>query len=175
MWNCIKNIITVFVTLGVFVAGIVCFTPCWTFYEMKQALDRNDADRFSKYIDYPAVRKSIRDNLRSMMQDEVNAGEDNSFVIGVENFCTSLTLTIPHLFINKITPKNVKNFIKKQENRVSNIESIFATYDFYPSYNNINQFVLTVYEKGFTCKIGELIFQKVDILTWRLVGVRFSY
>lgn len=42
-------------------------SPYWTLHRMKTAAVENDADRFSSYIDFPALRESVKSQLMVAM------------------------------------------------------------------------------------------------------------
>ena len=41
------------------------FSPYYTIYQMKKAVDRRDAKAFSQYIDFPALRQNINEQLQA--------------------------------------------------------------------------------------------------------------
>lgn len=56
-------------------------SPYWTLYRMKTAIADNDADRFSGYIDFPALRESVKGQMMVMMNKRLSRPEmaDNPF------------------------------------------------------------------------------------------------
>lgn len=61
---------------------ILCFmaiwfaSPYWTLYQIKQAIDQNQADNLSQYIDYPRVRQSLKLQIQQQLNHKL--GFDNS-------------------------------------------------------------------------------------------------
>lgn len=50
-------------------------SPYWTLHRMHTAIADKDAERFSSYVDFPAVRDSVKGQLLAMMQRQL-AGRD---------------------------------------------------------------------------------------------------
>ena len=53
-------------------------TPYLAFSAMKTAADRKDAQALSDYVDYPAVRESLKANFKAKMAGELVKGEANA-------------------------------------------------------------------------------------------------
>lgn len=49
------------------------FTPYWSVYAMKKAAERGDAETLSEYVDYPALRESIKSNLGTLLSETFGA------------------------------------------------------------------------------------------------------
>jgi hypothetical protein len=47
-------------------------SPYWTLHRMKTAIVEKDADRFSSYIDFPALRDSVKGQLMVMMNKRMS-------------------------------------------------------------------------------------------------------
>lgn len=72
-----------------FAAVAVCATlvvtsyasPYWTLHRMKIAIAEKDADRFSGYVDFPALRDSVKGQMMVMMNKRMTAPdmENNPF------------------------------------------------------------------------------------------------
>jgi hypothetical protein len=56
-------------------------SPYWTLHQMKTAIVEKDADRFSSYIDFPALRESVKGQMMVMMNERLSRPEmaDNPF------------------------------------------------------------------------------------------------
>jgi len=66
--------------LFVAVAGWYFGSPRWTLYQMQSAAETKDADRLSGYIDFPALRASLKEQMKAKMAVElVKAKDDNPF------------------------------------------------------------------------------------------------
>lgn len=47
-------------------------SPYWTLHRMKTAIVEKDADRFSSYIDFPALRESVKGQMMVMMNKRLS-------------------------------------------------------------------------------------------------------
>ena len=47
-------------------------SPYWTLHRMKTAIVEKDADRFSSYIDFPALRESVKGHMRVLMSKRMS-------------------------------------------------------------------------------------------------------
>ncbi|MDB5746511.1 MAG: hypothetical protein JWP72_1359 [Massilia sp.] len=56
-------------------------SPYWTLHRMNTAIAEKDADRFSSYIDFPALRDSVKGQMMVMMNERLSRPEmaDNPF------------------------------------------------------------------------------------------------
>ncbi|EHP38684.1 hypothetical protein OR16_36242 [Cupriavidus basilensis OR16] len=48
-------------------------SPYWTLYQMRSAIETRDADKFSRYVDYPALRESLKAQLTLSLQQKLGA------------------------------------------------------------------------------------------------------
>jgi hypothetical protein len=44
-------------------------------YQMKSAIEAKDADRFSKHVDFPALRESFKSQLIAVMDRKIDASD----------------------------------------------------------------------------------------------------
>ena len=51
------------------VVAVLYFGPHWTIYRMKSAIDAKDATAFSSYVDFPALKESVKAQLMLKMND----------------------------------------------------------------------------------------------------------
>lgn len=56
--------------------GIVYGVPYWTVLQMQKAVSEGDAATFSSYVDYPALRDSVRKEVRAQMLGVLPAGDE---------------------------------------------------------------------------------------------------
>jgi len=48
------------------------FSPYYTIYQMKKAIDQRDAKAFSQYIDFPALRQNINEQLQAEVRHQLS-------------------------------------------------------------------------------------------------------
>ncbi|MGO4809423.1 DUF2939 domain-containing protein [Cupriavidus sp. 2MCAB6] len=46
-------------------------SPYWALYQMRSAIEARDADKFSRYVDYPALRESLKAQLNLSLQQKL--------------------------------------------------------------------------------------------------------
>ncbi|CAG2141311.1 DUF2939 domain-containing protein [Cupriavidus numazuensis] len=56
-------------------------SPYWTIYQMRSAIETHDAEKFSRYVDYPALRENLKGQLLSSLKGQMQspALKDNPF------------------------------------------------------------------------------------------------
>jgi hypothetical protein len=58
------------------VLGVASYlSPYWTMYQMKSAIHARDAEGFSKYVDFPALRESFKSQLMAVMDRKIDASD----------------------------------------------------------------------------------------------------
>ncbi len=74
-----KKAITVVLVVAAAVGSYA--SPYWTIYQMCSAMQARDADKFSRYVDYPALRESLKTQLIALTQSKMQSPEmkDNPF------------------------------------------------------------------------------------------------
>lgn len=55
------------------VAAASYASPYWTLYQMRAAIQAHDADKFSRYVDYPALRENLKEQLTASLQQKLSA------------------------------------------------------------------------------------------------------
>ncbi|MDW3683020.1 DUF2939 domain-containing protein [Cupriavidus sp. CV2] len=53
------------------VAATSYASPYWAIYQMRSAIEARDADKFSRYVDYPALRESLKAQLTLSLQQKL--------------------------------------------------------------------------------------------------------
>ena len=63
----------------IFVVGFLFAAPYITVFQMKSAAEKHDGEVLSKYIDFPVLRESLKDQMNVMFEKEMpEEEEDNS-------------------------------------------------------------------------------------------------
>lgn len=75
--------ITIFFSLIILCfAAIFYATPYWTLYQIKQAVDQNNAEALSSYIDYPSLRNNLKPQIQQQIQHKLGVDHpDNQIEI----------------------------------------------------------------------------------------------
>ena len=56
--------------LVLLIAGWWFASPYWVLYQVKQAVEENQLGKLSSYIDYPAVRQSLKSQLSQYLEQK---------------------------------------------------------------------------------------------------------
>jgi len=62
--------------------GWYAASPYLAFHQMRAAAERKDAEAFSEFIDFPAVRESLKASLTAKMMEEVGSASDDNPLAG---------------------------------------------------------------------------------------------
>lgn len=68
----------ILLTLAVLFGGSVFFSPHWHVHQMVTAAEGRDAEKFSRYVDYPALRDSLKAQFAQSV-DQQMGGDDSLF------------------------------------------------------------------------------------------------
>lgn len=74
-----KKIIGAIIALVVVICGYLYASPYLAINNIKKAAQAGDSEKVSKYIDYPSVRQSFKDQMNAMMMKEMVNQEDDGF------------------------------------------------------------------------------------------------
>lgn len=78
-----KKILGAIIALVVVICGYLYATPYIVLNSIKKAAQAGDSDTVSKYIDYPSVRQSLKDQMNAMMAKElINQDNDGFAALG---------------------------------------------------------------------------------------------
>jgi len=145
---------------------------------MKEAAENRDADRLSKYVDFLALKESLKANFNAMMATEVsNNMSDNPF----EAFGAALAAAFINPMIdNLVTPESlammmkgkkpaIENTNKKNKKDKSNTDENTETK---MNYDNFNSFIVTFKGNGSSEDPVKMIFKRHGIVSWKLTALR---
>lgn len=74
-----KKIIGAIIALAVVICGYLYASPYIAINNIKKAAQAGDSEKVSKYIDYPSVRQSFKDQMNAMMMKEMATHKDDGF------------------------------------------------------------------------------------------------
>lgn len=107
-----KILVSSGVVIAVLFAIGVYFSPHITLYQMKKAIDENDAEAFSEHVDFPALRENFKGHLLAEMGKQMNSSEmqDNPFAAFGQALAMSL---INPLIDTLISPAGVQAMMEQ--------------------------------------------------------------
>jgi hypothetical protein len=71
----LKKVVALVLLIALALAASSYFSPYFTIYAMKQAVDRRDAQALSEYIDFPALRANIDAQLQAKVRRQLSTPE----------------------------------------------------------------------------------------------------
>lgn len=74
-----KKLIGALIAIIVMICGYLYATPYLALNNIKKAAQAGDSDTVSKYIDYPSVRQSFKDQMNAKMAKEVMKQDNDGF------------------------------------------------------------------------------------------------
>ena len=74
-----KKLIGALIAIVVVICGYLYATPYLALNNIKKAAQAGDSDTVSKYIDYPSVRQSFKDQMNAMMAKELMNQDTDGF------------------------------------------------------------------------------------------------
>jgi hypothetical protein len=78
-----KTLVTMAIVIAV-VAGATSYaSPYWALYQMRTAIDARDSDKFSRYVDYPALRDDIKGQFLGAMRGKLGAQQKQDPLSGL--------------------------------------------------------------------------------------------
>jgi hypothetical protein len=74
-----KKLIGALIAIVVVICGYLYATPYLALNNIKKAAQAGDSDTVSKYIDYPSVRQSFKDQMNAVMAKELMKQDNDGF------------------------------------------------------------------------------------------------
>ncbi|MDC7808804.1 DUF2939 domain-containing protein [Sphingomonas koreensis] len=150
-------------------AGWYFASPGMTLSAMRSAAEAGNADKLAEHIDFPALRVSMKEELKAKMAAEVAKQEDNPFAaIGAAIGMGMIDGMVDGL----VTPASMRAvFSTKKEGVKGQITAIDGSKpDLSIQRDSFDQFTLLDRKEG--GKGSELIFKRHG-LGWKLSAIRF--
>lgn len=151
------------------------FTPYLTANAMRAAAEERDGEKLSGYVDFPALKESLKASFNAKLASDVVADSDASAfsALGAAMAAALLNPMIDAL----VTPESLVMMMegrkpepgKSTESEPTN-EALDA--DISMSYENMNTFVVTVIKRGGEQEPIGLVLRRDDLFFWKLSAVR---
>lgn len=149
------------------------FTPHLAVSEMKSAAKTRDAAKLSSYVNFPALKVSLKNSFNSKLAlDVMKENDGNPFASGT---------ALAALFINPmidalITPESLANLMrgdnpqrapKTEQAKSPNSDTVTSM-----SYESFDRFVVTVKKVDTTEEPISLVFDRSGMFSWKLSALR---
>lgn len=160
--------------IAIFAIGVY-FSPYLSVYNMKKAAEKQDADALSRYVDYPALRESLKANFNAMMASEITQSDNPFGALG-----TALGAALVNQMIDAfITPESLAMLIKGEEPQIGDSEKQYTEKqppkpdaETSMSYDGLNQFVVKIKDKSSSEGPIKFIYKRTGIISWKLSALR---
>lgn len=149
------------------------FTPHLAVSGMKSAAEAKDAAKLSGYVNFPALKESLKASFNAQLASEVEKEKDNPFA--------ALGGALAAAFINPmidalVTPESLAMMMKGNKPQpAENTEKTNPSdsdVDISMFYESFDRFVVTVKKKGTAEKPLGLVFNRDGLFSWKLSALR---
>jgi hypothetical protein len=150
------------------------FTPYIAVNGMKSAAEARDAAKLSSYVNFPALKESLKASFNAKLASEVTKEKN-------ENPFTPLGAMMAAAFINPlidalVTPESLAMMIKGDKplpgKNSTQTQQSNSDADIAMSYEGFDRFVVTVKKKGETGEPVALVFNRDGMFSWKLSAIR---
>ena len=157
------------------------YTPYIAVHGMKSAAEARDAARLSGYVNFPALRSSLKTSFRAKLASNAAKTRSQGFfgTLGAAIQVAFVNPVIETLYINPmidtyVTPQNLARMMKGEnpQSRKANAKSKPVEPDYFMAYESFDRFVVNVKKKGSTQKPVGLVFNRDGLFSWKLTALR---
>jgi Protein of unknown function (DUF2939) len=156
-------------------------TPYIAVYGMKSAAEARDAARLSGYVNFPALRSSLKATFHAKLVSNARKNRNNGFfgALGSALAVAFVNPVIEALYINPmidsyVRPESLARMMKgeKPQSAKGKAQSTPAEPDYSMAYESFDRFVVNVKKKGSTKKPVGLVFRREGLFSWKLSALR---
>jgi hypothetical protein len=162
------------VILAVACGGGLYASPYITLYQMYQAVERKDVQEISNYVDFPALRDSVKTNLKTVVTKET--AQSSNPILGLLGSVMGGVVLDP-VVDNLVTPSGVAALLEGQQLQLGakgskvQFEPGTGSPDVKAEYESFNQFAVTVKPKGEAIEPVTILLSR-NGFSWKISGVR---
>ena len=170
--NMNKKLIGALIAFVVVICGYLYATPYLALNNIKKAAQAGDSDTVSKYIDYPSVRQSFKDQMNAMMAKELmNQDTDGFAALGamlastmvdkiVDGFVTPEGMTL------MLKGKNLKDAEQDSRDTQTAETQEESKPEYEAGYTSMNDFEVIIKDQGQSKEVKVLMVR--DGLSWKI-------
>jgi Protein of unknown function (DUF2939) len=162
------------VILAVACGGGLYASPYITLYQMYQAVERKDVQEVSNYVDFPALRDSVKTNLKTVVTKET--AQSSNPILGLLGSVMGGVVLDP-VVDNLVTPSGVAALLEGQQLQLGakgskvQFEPGKGSPDVKAEYESFNQFAVSVKPKGEAIEPVTILLSR-NGFSWKISGVR---
>lgn len=179
-----RSIILPFSLLTVAAGAAFFFAPHYSVYMVRKSVEARDANTLSRFVDYPALRKSLKANCTALLDKKSESAA------GKEHGLKALGFALAQAFVNPVidslvTPDGIAMLLqgkkpelgrsrKHRESSASGDKAEESRTHLSMGYDGLNTFSVIVTRKDFASEPIRLIFQRYGITSWKLCAVQLE-
>lgn len=174
-----KIVILLIIVLTLSTGVAFYFTPHVVVYTMRKAAERGDANKLSAYIDYPALRESLKATCNDMIAHKTDTGDDEGLVkVFGRVFAPALVSPMIDALVKPeglaMLMKGKKPHSRNSQRRKAESSQEEDATELSMSYESFNRFVVAIRQKGSFDDPIELMYIRHGIASWKLSAVRLT-
>ncbi|GHU42272.1 membrane protein [Betaproteobacteria bacterium] len=159
-------------------------TPYFTLRSIHSAIEAQDVRALSQYVDFPALKESIKANLRVKMTEAIAQTHNNNpygNVLGAAASQLALQMVDPVLDA-ALTPESIAALLQGKNSNASGSDKRDNPLGFIASgkkserstgYQNFDTFTLTHKDKASGEELISFILKRQGLFSWKVAGVNF--
>lgn len=167
-----KKLIGALIAVVVVICGYLYASPYLALNSIKKAAQAGDSEKVSKYIDYPSVRQSFKDQMNAMMMKEMaNQKNDGFAALGAMLASTMVDkmvdgIVTPEGMTLMLQGKNLKESQQSNTPTESEANQEIQKPEYSSGYTSINDFEVLIKDQD---KAKEVKVHMVrDGLSWKI-------
>ncbi|HFX6313013.1 TPA: DUF2939 domain-containing protein [Acinetobacter baumannii] len=170
--NMNKKLIGALIAIVVVICSYLYASPYLALNNIKKAAQAGDSDTVSKYIDYPSVRQSFKDQMNAMMAKELmNQDTDGFAALGAMLASTMVDKMIdgfvtPEGMTLMLQGKDLKKSVSGGENESAEHKQEEHQPDYETSYTSFNDFQVVIKDPNKSKEVKVLMVR--DGLSWKI-------
>jgi hypothetical protein len=150
------------------------FSPQWDLYQMSSAIKHHDADAFSKKVDYPSLRESLKAQMMLAMNDQMSsAGMKGNPFAGLGQMMAAALLN--PVIDAAVSPAGVMHMfrsgsakpVKPADQDSSDPPREVKSRDYSVAYRSWDTVSVTKADQ----KSGAFIFKRAGLWSWKLAAI----
>jgi hypothetical protein len=173
----LKKTVAASIAIALLLVVASYFSPHWTIYQMRRAIEKRDYEAFSQYVDFPALRDSFRHQMTAALTGNATGGKDDDPIAAIgKGFAASLLSPMLDVMINpagviemmntgipKMTTAVITSAITRVPNAPESIPDMEVAYRGWDT---------AVFHRADTPEDrGSFILRREGLWSWRLAGV----
>lgn len=152
-------------------AAWLYFSPYLAYRQITRAADRGDVEALNEVVDFPALRTSFKENVKTAVSREIAADGDNPFAAMGGALAGMITAPIVDA---AVTPAGISALTRGNDPREGDEDKDRQSkLDRDRRYEGVNRFAVRYLDPETGGEQIALILRR-DGLNWKLAGVRFG-